>query len=435
MTLRASVVAVLLAVLAVGSSRVGEADPRENTEKNYSLDIPSGWSWDTVTPDMRKFGIEEAASRRLTKLKDGAAPNGQGAKLHLAIQDSPAGKDLDALAADAEIRAFLLGWFDKDASKWPTVHVSTEHDSDKYQVPIRLLAAEGRTPNLDGAVASCRGVMILAIAKKKLFKIRMYAWPTEKDGEGLCDDLDLIEMNFDVLQAADTAVGGPPEPEPDAPPVVDGDSDQEKVFDDNRLAQGWKLVKPKLLKTLPPDPKSPDIMVSYEANDRGGSAQVTLYAYRNGQATSADQDFKAWNTTAFWEAFDKPHPEGEAVTYRFPRAKPNASFLVLPDFEKPEVVFAQPKQRPEKMDAADMIKKYKIVEETVGKLGERKIDRAFRGVLKGNRPRVGPDITLRYSWWTPKYTFLLYVNIARDGLKKFAEPVAKLLASIEFDKE
>ena len=197
------------------------------------------------------------------------------------------------MGKDEDTRGFLMRRFDDKASKWPEVSMVC----DKYDsgMEICILSAEGQAPNLKGKEAPTRAVLILSTAKKKLFLLRLYAWPTEFDAEGLKGDLDMIEMGFDIPDLR-------PEPEKDEPPprpaedeeepedAPEGDEAEEKVFEDKLV--GWKIVKPVGIKSSETYDKEKfgDVVVWFEDNDHVGSYQIHLLRH---QARPAEPGHRA----------------------------------------------------------------------------------------------------------------------------------------------
>ena len=185
---------------------VGESPPAEvrappSPAWLISPDGQSGWMVLPKEPSWAADGIREGAVRKLTRLRDGRQATGQGGLVHLAITPAPIGKGIDELAADEEVRGFMLRRFSADPSAWPNVR--TVADTWDGWREVRSLRAEGVSPNLDGTPGQTRAVMLLVIDDGWLYKFRMYAWRTEHDREGLKGDLDVIEMNFWIPRQED----------------------------------------------------------------------------------------------------------------------------------------------------------------------------------------------------------------------------------------
>ena len=93
-----------------------------------------------------------------------------------------------------------------------------------------------------------------------------------------------------------------------------------------------------------------------------------------------------------------------------------------------------PKKRELEPSQGDIEKKFRMVESVKGMLGKEKAGEPWRGVCKGNRPRVGPEITLRYAWRTAKFTYMLSVVFARDARPRYEAAVQQFLQSFELTK-
>ncbi len=418
-----------------------DAELIEDRALNYSFEVPSEWVRAAANNSWGKLAIVAGATRELTKLDNGKNAKGEGAQVHLAISDLPEGKDLDALTEDEEVQAFLMSRFG-DKRKWPEVDVTkTAYDEG---LPLHILVAQGTSPNLKGKKADTRAVMLLTAVQGKLFKLRMYAWPSEFDAEGLKTDLDLIEINFDIINKTEKEPG-----EGERPPPTDTEDEEPEVLGDEgeRVemadpAMGWKLVKPVGIRSKPESEWKgtyKDAVAWFEANSNKGFYQIYLTIFKKGRVINGQQapdvNLKDWITQKWWPVFTANHPEGPLYTFKWPAKRP---YLTLPDFadEKALIeVFENPKKRPAEADAADMIKKMKIVEKVRDKrmlrLGEEKANEAYRGVMKGARPRVGREIVLRYAWGTPTVSCELVISLARGAEEFYGDEIRELLESIE----
>ena len=434
---------LLLAVLVIPPpGSVARADLIEDQDLNYEIETPPGWVRLPRQDSWGDYGIVVGAVRELEKLKDDSTPaKGEGGWLHLAISDLPEGKTLQDMGKDEEVRRFLMRRFDEQASKWPDVSMVC----DKYDsgMEVCILTAEGKAPNLQGKEAPVRAVMILSTAKKKLFQLRLYAWHTEFDAEGLKGDLDMIEMGFDIpdLRAApekeEPGQRPPAEGEPEDAP--EGDEGEEKVFEDKLV--GWKIVKPVGIKSSETYDKEKfgDVVVWFEDNDHVGSYQFIFYVIKRGRQNPVtglaipDTQLRTWGLEGWWPSFHRDHPNGPVRNWAWPRK--SKTFLTLPDWEKERIVFAEPKKRPPKpgkIGASDLIKKLKVAEKAKGdKLGKEKVIEGYRGVMGGNRERSGREIVVRYVWGTPRLTCFISISLSRDAPMKWSEGIQKMLESIE----
>lgn len=443
----------LLAVLLLGAAPAA-AEIRDNPELNFSLEIPPGWTWDERKPAWEKDKIVEAARRVLDKLEGGKPAQGQGAQLHLSVLDAPTGATLETLAADDKQREFVTRLFAGEGTP-PTVQVEeTIVKGENGTAPAKRLVVKGTSFNLQGVEGPCRAQLLLTIARGKLYRLRLVAFHTEHDDAGLAYDLDAIDNNFQIPNVAEAKPkpepgkppegqepghppgepGHPPEEQPAAP---EGDEAEEKAIELKEVL--LKYVKPKKLKSAEIDAKkNPSMVIMIENNDRDGSCQIVLNAYENGKIVDGvqqgNQDIQKWITTSWYQWLTATLPAGELVTFAWPKNRNNATFLTLPLWDKQLMVAETPKKRPADPNSGEIIKKLRMVEEAEGKLGEVKPIQAFRGSIRGNRERVGPERTLRFAWTTTKWTYMLSVVFGRDGLVKYGEPVQQLLGSIQLIK-
>jgi hypothetical protein len=433
----------LVIVCALGATPV-EAETLSSREHNYSLELPPGWTREGMKPAWEKDHIVDGARRLVEKLFDGKPAKGQGAQMHFSVMPAPEGKSLADLAADPAQREFLLRLFGA-SSAWPAVEV--EETTIKGEVggetPGVRLVAKGTALNLQAEAGPCRAYLILAVVKKKLYRLRLVAWTSAHDDEGLGSDLDAIDINYQLL---DVTEDKPKEPRPGPPKEGDdpnaeeppqGDAGEEKLVQDE--VQGWRFTKPKKIATKEIDKETyPYVVSMLEANDRSGSVSFMLSAYQNGMVLNGrvapDQDIRKWITTSWWATALADYKDGALSTFPFPANRPNQTFLTLPNFEKEHVIAETPKKRELEPSPGDVEKKFKMVESVKGTLGKEKAGEAWRGVIKGNRERIGQDVSMRYAWRTARYTFMLHINIARDGLPKYGPVIEQLLKSFELTK-
>ncbi len=409
----------------------------EDRSQNYTMDVPEGWVDLPYENQWKSLGIVYGAKRELKELDSGKKPDGQGGWLHLAITDAPEGKDIDAIAADKDVQAFLMGRF---GDSWPEVEIiPSDYDEG---LPVRVLEAKGTSRNLSGKMGRTRAMMILTVAKGKLFKVRMYAWTTEFDDEGMGFDLDVIEQNFDIIdktQKKPEAEKPPPEvlqdPQQDKPV---GDESEEKVFENRAL--GWKLVKPVGLVSKQWDTTDPAfefVVAWFEDNRAVGSYQIILYVIRRGRVVNGqqlpDEDLKHWAFDSWWAQFTASHPDGEIATWKWPRR--SRTFMVLPDYKDDEarkVLFADPDKRPIEVSGRDLIKDLEVAEKVKNeRLGSEKTIEAYRANMEGVHPRAGRDRVVRYTWGTSRLTCMLVISLTRDAHVKWHDPINQLLASVE----
>lgn len=417
-----------LLVLALASAT------RADDEPNFVLDLPSGWVRQPKDPRWAKLGIVYGARRVLERLRSGETPTGEGGLVEVAVTTAPEGKGLDDLAADPAVRTFLLGRFEEPP---PEVDVVPVPYDDGFA--LRVLTANGHARNLKSVVAPARGVLILALARGELTKLRMYAFHTEFDEEQLKGDLDEIESSFDILDKSQPKKDAPPPKRPDEPTdVIDGDEGEEVPMED-RIA-GWKLVKPVGIRSKPDadTKKHADTKAWFEDSDARGSYQVVFTVLRNDRRVNGVQaaavDLKAWGLDAWWKEFDRYHRRGPVRTWAWGRKA--KTLLAFPDFEKERVIFESPEKRPakpEEVDAKRLMKKpFACVHEVKNRpLGKERTQDAYRGALGGSAEHGGREIQLRYVWKTERLTCYLSVSLVGEARSKWGDGIAALLASIE----
>lgn len=437
--------ALVLLVLGLLLNGRGAAAAEElfSREDNYNIALPTGWTKMQPSGTWEKDGIKVGARRVLEKLEDGKPAQGQGAQMHLSRVAAPEGKSLADLAADPLQREFLLRYFGKPET-WPKVEVEETKvkGEGEAEVPALRLSVEGKGINpVSQNEDTCYGQLLLVVAKKHLLRLRLIAWTTPGDEEGLHWDLDRLGLDF---QLVDATTEKPKEQRPkeeggDAAgePAPEGDSGEEKQV--ANAQQGWRFTKPKGLATRPLDKvKSPYTEAAVGGNDRGGYGEMVLSLYPNGLVVDgrqqAPQDIRKWCTLSLWQQFLALCPAGAVDTFPWPKQKPGATFLTVPDLEKPEVLLAADKKRPAELDESDLLKKLKIAEEAKGTVGEQKVSEAYRAVIRGNRKDVGPEVTLRFAWRTPKFTYMLSATVGREGAKKYGALLKTLLESFEIAK-
>jgi len=436
----AALLLVLLPWLGAVPAPAG-AEILSSKERNYSVEVPDGWTRESVKPSWEKDGIVDGAKRLLDKTYDGKPARGQGAQVHVSVLPAPEGKTAAELAEDPAQREFLMRMFGAQAD-WPKPELAetTVKGETGGEVTGVRLTAKGTGLNLQAEAGPCHGMLVLLVLNKRLYRLRLVAWTTQHDDESLKSDIDSIEINFMLIDAAAEKVKGPrPEMPPGTEPEEEklpGDAGEEKVVEDE--AQGWRFKKPRLLETKEIDKEVYQYAVSsLEANDRNGSVSVMISVYPNGLVTNGqkvpDQDIRKWVTTSWWGYFLANHPEGAIQTFDWPSNRPNQSFLVLPLFEKPIMVAETPKKRDLEPSSSDLEKK-RIAEGVKGTIGKEKAGEAWRGVLKGSRPRVGDEVTVRYGWRTPRFTYMINISFARDGHVKYGPAVAALLQGFEILK-
>jgi len=449
---------VLVGAAAVLAPHAASAKDWDSEKDNVFVSIPESpapWEWLDFTADWTKHGIVKGASRVLTRLKGSdKEPDGQGALMHLAVRDAPAGKTLEQVAADAEIRSFLLARFQGSEGDVQSEEVKVDSGSDPEGHPAIVLRATGKANNLKAKPGRlCTGYLLIALARGKLYLLRMYAFPAdEQDLDGLVYDLDFLEAN--CLRISNTkdeaAKEGPPKKDEGAEEKKDdGAADEPERKDEviENRAQRWRITIDKKLKPIEitDDERKDFLEIKCVDADQHGGYSFYVYAPPTIQYTDGVQgqppDLVKWITSDWWADFVVNHPKGDLITYEWPRrpfTKGAKTFLTLPDFDDEKarrVVIADGKDRPIEVDAADMFKKLgfceKVKDDQIGKKG--KVSEAVRGIMSGRRPRLpGFETIVRFAWRGRAHSYRVFVSFWGEAHKKWGEALRNTLESWEF---
>jgi len=315
--------------------------------------------------------------------------------------------------------------------------------------PAIRLKAKGPAMSDAGTELTGIGILVVAVVKEKLYRLRLFGWVTPNDDEQMKVDLDSIDVALAFLDLSTPppkggSKGGPPgkEPPPHKPPEEpepEGDSEEEKIL--QNVIQGWKVKKPKKLVTQEINHAETEFrQVFLRGNDAFGSCDITFDVYPNGLIQDGrkvpDQDIRKFMTTSFWQNIAASYPKGSLETFPWTKTR-GGQFLVLPVFEEPRVLFDADDPRPkvEDVDADHVLKKLKFTEEVKNPhIGKTKCELAYRGVVKGNRERLGHEVAIRFGWRTEGFTYFVWIAIRKEGAKRYLEPVRQFLESFEVVK-
>ncbi len=424
----------------------------ESDENNVILEIPDGgkaWEWLSFQSPWAKQGIVRGAQRTVKTLKNGKPAQGQGALMHLAVRDAKEGMTVADLAQNQDVRDFLLKRFRGTEGDVEAEEVTMGADGE-FEHPAVALRTKGTSLNLQRKDAPCEGILLATLARGKLIMMRLYAWPTEYDDEGLSVDINYLEGNaLQLITAKDKKSKAAPKK---APPKEDEDDGKEEEEREDEVlefrALGWRMVKDKKLEMQEIDEEERDFFLVFKASgsDRMGSYSMYIYAPPNSQFQDGQQlpppDLMKWIGPSWWQNFDNNHPKGELATWKWPKkpeTKGARTFLTVPyldDEKNRKVVFKADKKRPAEASFGDM-KKMGFVEKprrnNIGKRG--KGTEAVRGCMEGKRPTGGfggPEVMLRFAWRSPSHSYRVFVVFAGEAYKKWGPAVRKTLESIEF---
>ncbi len=436
---------LLSALLSWGARPAAAEKVKEDVANNYVLSIPDSWRWIDGGADWAKYGIRARGVRELEAFKRTGVgkPEGQGGEVVVSILDAPAGKSLDEIAKDPQTVQFLMGRFGEDSTKWPAVESekTTVPAEDGGEVPGILLSATGEARNLKAALnKKSRGALVLLVVRKKLFRVRMYAWPSEWDDEGLKDEITEIELSLKVLVSKEEKEPTPKPPASDEPPGPDdpslqGDDGKEVPYGND--VQHWKIVKPAGIKVKEIDKDAqPNQMLYFEdvAKDGSASYQVFLNVFSLVTVDAAggrhEGDMRQRIAGDWWKQFVASHPEGGVSTLDWVKKTKNRTFITIPDDSEPlKTLVKSGEKRPPEMDYAALEDKRVIERIKNAKLGKGDLADAYRGMLVGNRARTGRDIVMRFFFKTTTHAYEMTVTLTGDVLKAHGEKLQKLLES------
>ncbi len=464
--------AAAIALAGLPAARPASADKiHDGDADNYAIHIPDTWNWDRVE-DLGKIGVREAAKRRIETFADGKTPGtGEGGRLLLSVQEIPkdfepeyetwvaewqqlelaaekhdevpeemhtkiqaarekVDKALEGLASREEVKSLLLNRWDKDPKKWPAHEVDAAN-LEIARVPAGQVKAHSPCPNLDGTPADCEGRLHVWIIRKKMYRLAMWAWPTKHDREHVRDDLDTIELSFEIpkpgaipKKALAPVAGGDPA---DAA-KVDGDSGEVKLVKGDDF--GFHVTKAKKFKTVPVERSKPDqrnMGFRFDATQGPSSAVVDLLVYRiKGGATPFNlSDY----LTGLWPAFQLAHPKGAYGTMPFAPVSAKAPFLTLPDFAKKKEVKRTPPD--ERVSLSDMERFGVVSEAKAATIRKERIGDATRFCLSGMAERTGEEWHIHYGFSTDERIYILRVTVRKEGWGFFKEEIAEILRSFE----
>lgn len=448
---------------------------KDGEDDNYALHVPDSWAWAPLD-DLGKLGVKVAANRRLETLADGkTAAAGEGGRLLLSVQDVP--KDFEpeyetwvaewqlleveaqkleevpealdikikaarekidravaGLAARDEVKSLLLNRWDKDPKKWPA-HEVDGVNVEVSRVPAAQVKAHGPCANLAAEPGECEGRLFAWVIRKKMYRLAMWAWHTKHDREHLKDDLDTIELSFEIPKPTaipKKPIAPPPGADPADAPKVDGDSGEVKPVTD--LAFGFRVTKPKKFKSVPVDRSKPDqreLGFRFDANQGPSSSTVDLLVYRiKGAVTAFNLDDYL---KGLWTSFEKGHPKGALSTMPFPAVSPKQPLLTLPDLaKKKEVKRTEPDEH---VSVSDMERFGVIVEAKMATIKKERVKGAWRFCMIGLTERAGEETHLHYAFSNDERTYVLRIVVRKDGWGFFKDEIAEILKTFEILEE
>lgn len=474
-----AVVAVFLAVLCAATAppRTASAEKVADDEAlNYLLRLPDRWEFLPVGR-LADLGVVKVAEAKLETLADGSPGKGHGARLLLSVQDvnpktapglDPAyeewlrewqelveqskqveqiseelrekidaaynriDKQLMSLAEKPEVLSLVMSrWAGpNDRASWPVYRL--EDQVRIGGIPAAKVAVDDTAANLAGTDGPCHAVQFVYVLRKKIVRLALWRWPAPRDKERLRDDMDMIELNFEVLKAEALGAkkpsgGGKPPPPDDAPKK---ESKREPVRD---VGMGFEVVKPARFELKEVDrSKDSERNLGFEmkAEDAGSDAIVELLVYRVGRPGAAAFSLDDWIRNVGTN-FIAAHPAGAIEVLPFAAPSNKAPFLSLPDLAKKKEIKRPSAEELEKRLSKTETEKLGIVSDAKNaKIGNAKLRETWRFGMKGSLERVGADVQLQWVFTYETRTYVLRVTMRRDGVEKFGADVAEILKSL-----
>ncbi len=432
--LRVSGFVVLLLGFAFAATAAA-SEEWESEAHNCTVVIPdtpasAAWTWLRQRPEWKAHRIIRGAQRQLDKLKDGKPAEGHGGLLHVAYRDAPAGKTLAQLTADKTVRAFLLARFGTTAADVEREEV-TVLSGDQGTHPAIVLRTEGEANDLLGKKRRALGLLLITVARGKLYLLRAYVFPTEHDAEWLGPDLDWLETDSLILHKT-KELPKPPPPKPEPAEAIG----REEVLEDRVV--GWRLTKPAKITQVDvaEEDRAADMKLRFEDGDAYGKYVVYLYVTPNTRVVEGRRrnapDLGHWMSRHWWENFTATHDKGDIHTWTFPRR----TFLTLPRMEEAKWrkgVITGARERPVVISLSDAMKRLAFVEKPKSRrLGAGRVSEAYRGGLEGRRNGIpGQETVFRFAWRDKAHTYRLLVTMYGQAYVKWGSSIRAMLESFE----
>lgn len=468
-------------VAAVPAPRAVADKVADDDVGNYLLRMPDSWEFADVS-HFADLGVVKAGERKLATLHDGTAGTGQGARLMLSVQDvgpktapglpaeyedwlkdwqlleeqakrvDEVSEDLHArigaaydkldkalvtLAETPDVRRLVMSRWGRDPAAWPAYKV--EGETRIAGLPAAKLVVEAPSGNLGGNDAPCVAVQFVFVLRKKLTRLAIWRWSTPKDREKLKDDVDMIELSFEVLKS-EALSGKKPAPAgpADGGGGEKGDKPESKRETVKDLAMGFEVVKPAKFKLKELDrSKESDRNVGFDmsAVDAGSDCIVELLVYRVGRAGTTAFDLDDWMKNLGTNFFNS-HPEGPIELIPFPTHTEKTPFLSLPDVgKKKELKRPAPDDLKNGLSKSEVERLGVVAEVKAAKVGGQRVKEAWRWGMRGNLARVGTDIQCQWTFTYDARTFVMRVTARKDGFEKYKADVAEIFKSFRILEE
>lgn len=472
-------VLALAAVAAAPAPRAVADKVADDDAANYLLRVPDRWEF-ADTSHFADLGVVKAAECKLATLHDASPGLGQGARLMLSVQDvtpktapgldpeyetwlrdwqlleeqakrveevseelhgkigaayDKLDKALMTLAETPEVRALVMSRWGRNPSGWPAYKV--EGETRIGGIPAAKIVVEATSANLSSNEGPCVAVQFVFVLRKKVTRLAIWRWSTPKDREKLKDDVDMIELSFELLKTE--ALGGKKPPPPG--PGDDGgkkDAPESKAEHVRDLPMGFEVVKPPkfTLKELDRS-KEADRTVGFEmrALDAGSDCIVELLVYRVGRAGTTAFSLEDWIKN-LGTNFIAGHPEGPIEMIPFPIHSEKQPFLSLPDVAKKKELKRPPADELKKGLSKADVEKMGVINEIKGaKIGQEKVKEAWRWAMRGNLARVGNDVQCQWTFTYDARTFVFRLTARKDGYEKYKADVVEIFKSFRILEE
>jgi hypothetical protein len=448
-----------------------------------------------VDAALQKQGVRQVAERLLEKLGDGKTDGeGRGGRLVLSVTEAP--KDLApgyedlvrswqvlqerisalanaedeasqqqrttleeqqkaleekiraalvALVSTDEVRRLLLIRFGDAPGSWPevgepTLEIVSQATERDPGVPAIAFEVNGEAGNLKGVPMPCRARMCVLVLRGQMHRLATWAWRTPRDREGIWSNLTYVERSY-VLpnsRAKESRPGAGDPAVPSTTPEADaGDVGEEKKVG-NLLVEGWEVLKPKGVKTVPIDRTKPDQPSARFTLESGGDTaeimlEVTRADSRDASGNAVGEPDLRGRLVRTWEQFFSKHTMGALEAFEFPRVSEKAPFLSLPPYEDRKEVKRPPPATKMDWDWAELERRGIAREVDNLRIGREKVRNAYRMAVKGELERVGTDVRFYYTFTMGVRSYVLTVVCYRGGWEKFREPLDAFLRSFRLE--
>jgi hypothetical protein len=488
-------VALATAALAARPGFAVEEQSRSDLEWNYDLTIKGTWTWRPVDGPLAKQGVRQVAERLLEKLSDGKTDGeGRGGRIVLSVTEAPKdlapgfeddvrawqlleerliaienaedeasaqqrdslkaqqeplekkiSANLQALVATDEVRRLLMVRFGTDAKSWPetqepTLEVLGKAADRDPGVPALCFDVLGDAGNLKGVTMPCKARMCVLVVRGQMHRLAMWSWRTPRDREGIWSNLTFTERSYVIPKstARESRPGAGAAGAAAAAPVDETTDVGEEKKVGNLLVEGWEVLKPKGMKTIPIDRAKPNQPAGRWTMESGqDTGEIMLEVIRSDARDDAgnalgEPDLRG-RLVRTWEQFFSQHTMGPLEAFEFARPSEKAPFLSLPPDDEKKAVKRPPPGQKKEWDWAE-IERLKIAGEADNvRITREKVRNTYRMALKGELERVGTDVRCYYTFTLGVRSYVVTVVCYRGGWERFREPIDAFLRSFRLE--